>query len=52
MRKVIHLSSGLSANRVLRRLRQNPAAPAVIQDRSSKAVGLLYLRDIAAHIVS
>lgn len=52
MRRILRLSSSLSASRALRRLRQESATPAVILDRSSKAVGLLHLRDIAAHIVS
>lgn len=52
MRKMIRLSSTLSANRALRRLRQTPAIPAVVLDRTSKALGVLHLRDVAAYIVS
>ena len=52
MRKMIRLSSNLSANRALKRLRKNPGIPAVVLDRSSQAVGLLHLRDVAAYIVS
>ena len=52
MRKMLRFSSELPAGRALRRLREDPATPAVILDRSSKAAGLLHLRDIAAHIVS
>jgi CBS domain containing-hemolysin-like protein len=52
LRKMIHLSAGLSATRAFRRLRREPGAPAVIVDRTSQALGVVHLRDIAGYIVS
>ncbi|QHI70297.1 CNNM domain-containing protein [Tichowtungia aerotolerans] len=52
VRKMVRFASTLPANRALRRLRQAPGTPAVILDRSSKAVGVLHLKDLAAYIVS
>jgi putative hemolysin len=52
MRKMPRLSSALSANRALRRLRRTPTLPAVVLDRTSKAVGVLHLKDVAAYIAS
>jgi CBS domain containing-hemolysin-like protein len=51
-RKMIRLSAGLSTTQAFRRLRREPGAPAVIIDKSSLAVGVLHLRDIAGYIVS
>ncbi len=52
LRKMIRIPASLSLNRAFRRLRAEPAAPALVVLRSSRAVGVLHLRDVAHHIVS
>lgn len=52
VRKIIRLSAKLPLTRAFRRLRQSPGVPAVVTDRSSLAVGMIYLQDIASYIVS
>lgn len=51
VRKIVRIPASLSLTRAFRRLQQSPDAPAVVTDRSSLAVGMLSLRDIAQYIV-
>jgi len=52
VRKMIRLPAEMPLTRAFRRLRLSPATPAVVMDRSSLAVGMLHLRDIASYIVN
>jgi len=52
LRKMIRISATLSLDRAFHRLRATPEAPALVVIRSSRAVGLLHLRDVARHIVN
>ncbi|MBI9020112.1 MAG: DUF21 domain-containing protein [Verrucomicrobia bacterium] len=52
VRKMIRLPAGMPLTHAFRRLRLSPATPAVVMDRSSLAVGMLHLRDIADYIVN
>jgi len=52
IRKMIRLSAQLPLTRAFRRLRQSPGIPAIVTDRSSLAVGMVRLQDIASYIVS
>ncbi len=51
LRKMIRIPATLSLDRAFHRLRAVPAAPALVVLRSSRAAGLLHLRDVARHIV-
>lgn len=50
LQKMIRIPSTLSLDRAFHRLRTSPATPALVVLRSSRAVGLLHLRDVARHI--
>lgn len=52
LRKLVRISDSISLSLAFRQLRQSPSIPAIVTDRSSLAIGLLRLRDIAGHIVS
>lgn len=52
VRKMIRIPANLPLSRAFRRLRQSAGVPAVVTDRSSLAVGMLHLRDIAGYIVA
>ena len=51
LRKMIRISAGLALTRAFRRLRQREQSIALVTDRTSRTVGLLRLRDLAAYIV-
>ncbi len=51
MHKIVRLSADIPLTSAFRRLRQSPAAPAVVTDLGFRTVGLLHLRDIARYIV-
>ncbi|MBC8207314.1 MAG: DUF21 domain-containing protein [Kiritimatiellales bacterium] len=52
VRKTASISADQPLSRAFTKLRRSPSAPAIITDRSSKAVGILHLRDIADYIAS
>lgn len=52
IRKMARVSGNLPLSRAFRRLRQSSGAPIVVTDRSSMALGILRLRDIARYIAS
>lgn len=52
LKKLVRLHSGWSLSRAFRRLQKAGSAPAIVTDRTSLAIGMLSLRDIARHIVS
>ncbi|MBL7012641.1 MAG: DUF21 domain-containing protein [Kiritimatiellales bacterium] len=52
VRKTSTISADQPLSRAFRKLRRAPGMPAIITDRSSRAVGILHLRDIADYIVS
>jgi len=51
LRKMLRIPAILSLDKAFRRLRAAPETPALVLTRSSRAVGLLHLRDVARHIV-
>lgn len=52
VRKMARVSGNLPLSRAFRKLRQSPGAPVAVLGRSSRAVGILHLRDIASYIAS
>lgn len=52
VRKMTRISGNLPLSRAFRRLRQSSGTPVVVTDRSSQALGILRLRDIASYIAS
>lgn len=52
LRPLVEIPAAFSANQALHQLRQNPKTPAIVLDRSARAMGVLQFRDIAIHIVS
>ena len=53
VRKTIRISADQPLTRAFHRLRQaTDGMPALVTDHASRTIGLLHLRDIAAHIVS
>ena len=52
VRKMVRVPARLPISQVFQQLRTSAGSPAVVLDRSSLAVGMLQLRDIAEYIVS